>query len=361
MGDHELYLHLLNTFPPFGPKRIGLLMNFFSSPKLAFEADLTDLVTAGLDQKIAEKFLAHRSQIRKDEQENLLNSEGIQILSLKDARYPMLLKEIPDPPPILYIKGKIQDENSLMLAVVGTRKISTYGRLALSQILPQLIESGVIVVSGMAFGIDSEAHKLALELHKPTVAVLASGLDEKSLYPKDHQFLAMRILENNGSLISEYPPKTPAFKQNFVARNRVISGLAKGVLIVECGLNSGSLITANFALDQNRPVYAVPGPIYSHESQGTNNLLKQGAVCTTSSTDILQDWNIEQSIGPTLPLPENEIESKILTLLQKNPLGLDELSLQSGLESSKVSSAITILELKGYIKGAGGGKYVKTR
>jgi DNA processing protein len=168
-------------------------------------------------------------------------------------------------------------------------------------------------------------------------------------------------LDSGGLLLSEYPISTPAYKQNFIARNRIISGMSSGTLIVECGLKSGSLITAKYALEQNRPLYAVPGPVYSPESAGPNNLLKMGAIAVTEAQDILNDLNLSEVKIPELPLPENPIESKLLSYLSKKPFQMDELITLSEFSSSQINTTLTLLELRGYIKNIGGSQYVKIR
>ena len=253
--------------------------------------------------------------------------------------------------------------DEVCMAVVGTRKVTTYGLSVIPDLVDPLVEAGITIVSGMAFGVDSQAHQRAILKKARTVAVLGGGLDDKSLYPKHHQLLAQEILDCGGALLSEYPPGTPNFKQNFVARNRIISGLSLGTLVVECDLDSGSLITARHALDQNRQVYAVPGPIYSEMSKGPNNLLKMGAKAVSEAKDILEDLNLK-----TLPLEidsrkilgQNPTENKLLEIIGKQPVGVNEIIRVSGLDAGEVSSALTFLEIKGYIRNLGGQQYVRS-
>jgi DNA processing protein len=189
-SKNSLFLHLLNTFPPFGPKRITKLCNYFASPEQAFYASLSELVQCGFEQTLIEKFLAHKDKLNIEQEQTLLEQHNIGLLSPADKTYPTLLREIPDQPPILYYKGNLLPQNALILAVVGTRRITTYGKLVLPQILTPLLRAGLTIVSGMAFGVDAESHHLAIKAQKPTVAVLGSGLDDRALYPKDHQLLA---------------------------------------------------------------------------------------------------------------------------------------------------------------------------
>jgi DNA processing protein len=216
----------------------------------------------------------------------------------------------------------------------------------------------------MAFGVDSEAHKQSILKNQRTIAVLGGGLDDKSLYPKHHQLLAQEILDAGGALVSEYPIGTPNFKQNFVARNRIISGLSVATVVIECDLESGSLITAKHALDQNRTVFAVPGPIYSEMSKGPNNLIKMGAKLVTEANDILEDLNLK-----TLPEQKNiqlnfgdtPEETAVLKLLSKNPININAIIKETKLEPGQVTSALIFLEMKGRVRNLGGQQYILSR
>ena len=360
----SLYLHGLNLLPQFGPARLNLLSKRFDSFQKAFEASEKQLLAAGIDGEIIKIFLALRDKINLSDETSKLEKESINILSFRDESYPKLLLEIPKFPPILYYKGVMDYSDELCVAVVGTRQITNYGRAVIPQLVEPLVDAGVVIVSGMAFGVDSAAHEIAVKKGRRTIAVLGGGLDEKSLYPKHHALLAQRILDAGGALLSEYPIGTPNFKQNFVARNRIISGLCVGTIIIECDLESGTLITAKHALDQNRSIYAVPGPIYSPQSQGPNNLLKMGAKPMTSANDILEDLNLET-------LPEQQIaqnsfgdtkeESAVLKLLSFEPVIINELIKNSGLPASAITSALTFLEMKGRVKNLGGQQYILSR
>lgn len=361
LNTELFYLHLLNTFSKFGPKRLQLLLNSLGTASRAFRASESELLKAGFEQKLISEFFAHKLTINEEAEREQLHKLEISLLGTQSINYPLLLKEIPLPPPLLYCKGTLPEANAVYLAVVGTRKTTQYGRLVVERLLPPLVNSGLVVVSGLAFGIDEISHKVSVTHNMPTVAVLGSGLDDSSFYPKDHALLAKQIIDAGGALLSEYPPGTPAFKQNFVARNRIISGMSLGTLIVECSQNSGSLITAHHALDQNRPLYAVPGPIYSESSSGPNNLLKQGAIPVTCAEDILADLNITTESKATLPLPTNEKESKILKCLMGPPKTIDEIIVETALTSSEVSTTLVFLELRGHIKSIGSGQYTKTR
>ena len=362
--NESLYLHGLNLLPQFGPARLGLLAKRFSTFAEAFNANRQQVVNAGLDEEVVDKFLQLRPTINLREEEEKLNRENIKLLNFRDKHYPKLLLEIPKPPILLYYKGLMEMPDELCIAVVGTRMISNYGRMVTPQLVEPLVDCGCVIVSGMAFGVDSAAHNIAVKKNSRTIAVLGGGLDEASLYPKDHAYLAKQILDAGGALISEYPIGTPNFKQNFVARNRIISGLSIATLVIECDLKSGTLITAQHALDQNRQVYAVPGPIYSQQSLGPNNLIKMGAKLVTEANDILSDLNLktlpQEKTAQTI-FGETKEETALLKLLGHEPVIINELIKQSGLSASAVGSTLTFLEMKGKVKNLGGQQYVLAR
>jgi DNA processing protein len=360
----SLYLHGLNLLPQFGPARLSLLAKRFEKFQDAFLASENQLAAAGIDQEIAKNFTAFREKINLEQEAEKLDKEQIKILSFRDTSYPKLLLEIPKFPPILYYKGRMDSADELCIAVVGTRMISNYGRTIIPGLVEPLVDAGAIIVSGMAFGVDSAAHEVAVKKGRRTIAVLGGGLDEKSLYPKHHALLAKEIIDTGGALLSEYPIGTPNFKQNFVARNRIISGLSVATIIVECDLQSGTLITAKHALDQNRTVYAVPGPIYSLTSRGPNNLIKMGAKLITEANDIFQDLNLadlpQQKTAQAI-FGDTKEESVLLKLLNFEPVIINELIKQSGLEAGAVTSALTFLEMKGKVRNLGGQQYVLSR
>lgn len=360
--DDTIFLHCLNLFPKFGPKRLQILANYFPTFEEAFRAPAAELLAAGLDNTSIETFVQFRTTISPEAEFSRLEESNIQLLAWGSDQYPELLTQIPTPPILLYYRGTLPRPDAIMVAAIGTRKITTYGRSVVPQILPELINAGISIVSGLAFGVDALAHTQAVAMHRPTIAVLGSGIDDKSLYPKEHALLADQIVHAGGCLMSEYPPGTPGFKQNFIARNRIISGLSIGTLIIECNLKSGSLITAQYALDQNRRVYAIPGPIYANESRGPNNLIKMGAQLVTEAADILQDLNITPELETETHLSaENPTEAIILGILNTSPLSADGLIKQSGLDAATVTTTLTFLEMKGSIKNIGAQQYIRIR
>lgn len=276
-----------------------------------------------------------------------------------DSRYPALLANISDPPGRLYCRGNLALLDSFAVAVVGTRNVSDYGRQAARDIAGVLAGAGVTIVSGLALGVDAIAHRAALDASGATIAVLGSGVDDATLGPPTNRRLAAEILAHAGLIVSEYPAGYPADKWTFPMRNRIISGLCRGTLVVEADRKSGSLITATQALDQNRDVFAVPGSIYWPRSVGTNWLIGQGARLVMHAGDILECYKLRQ-----VPLPEqasstgDPAQERILALLrQQGPTQLDAIIAASDLQPSRVMAAVSLLELKDIIRHHGAGVY----
>lgn len=290
---------------------------------------------------------------------NLLSNQ-VHIISLWDDAYPAQLRTIHDPPALLYVRGHLPAQRCC--AIVGSRQATAEGTRFAREIAGSLARHTICVVSGLARGIDTAAHVGAIAGEGCTIAVLGCGIDR--IYPAENRKVFHKIVEH-GAIISEYPPGTPPLAGHFPARNRIISGLSEGVLIVEAAHNSGSLITADFALQQGRDVYAAPGSAYSAHSQGTLDLLKQGAILTTGAGDILDNFNIvTPSISPPAP-PKydrsrlNEKQKKLLDLLLPTPLHLDQLAQQSGLTPMDVSAIVLHLELEGLASSLPGGRYIR--
>lgn len=276
------------------------------------------------------------------------------MLKLKPAKLPEPLLNLPQPPSRLFVSREGLDEimGRPRLAIIGSRKATTYGRAVTSKFAAELAKQGVVIVSGLALGVDSIAHASALEAGGLTVAVLPAGLDK--IYPRSHHQLAQRIIQADGLLVSEYPPNTEPRRENFIARNRIIAALSEGVLITEAAQNSGSLHTARFALELGLPVLCVPGPITSNLSAGTNNLIKAGATPVTSAEDVVNalNWKLEE-------LPAREItaatepERIILELIHSGISDGHDILDQSGLEAAAFNQALTMLEITGRIRPLG--------
>ena len=270
-------------------------------------------------------------------------------IAFGEKNYPPLLKKIVNPPKLLYVRGNILAKENCF-AIVGTRRCTPYGKQIAREIAIDLAEAGLTIVSGFASGIDAEAHKAVIERRKRTIAVLGTGLDEKSIYPKSNLKLVKRILENGGALISEFPPKTHGTKYTFVQRNRIISGLSLGVLVVEARMKSGALITANYAISQKRKLFAIPGPIYSQTSKGCNHLIKNGAKLVGEANDILKELNLPALSNKKVIVGENLEENLILEALKEGALDVEKIIEKTKLPAAKVLTTLSILEIKGKIK-----------
>lgn len=338
--------------------KVRALLDHFGGLESAWHADALDLRQAGLDRRALTNLLKLRSQLDLDAEMDKLAQQGIKALTWNDPDYPRHLLQIPDPPPVLYARGQLTDEDEWAVAIVGTRRASAYGRNVTQRLAFDLAVNHVTIVSGLARGIDSEGHRAALKAGGRTIAVLGCGLDV--IYPPEHRNLAREILAN-GAIISEYPLGTRPEASNFPPRNRIISGLSLGVLVVEAGLKSGALITADYAADQGRDVFAVPGNLFVRCSVGTNRLIQDGAKLVMGAEDILEELNlmmIAQQVEVRAVVPETETEALLLQYLSLEPVHVDEISLQAGLPIAEVTSNLALMELKGMVRQAGGMNYV---
>jgi len=281
----------------------------------------------------------------------------IKEITIEDKNYPQLLKEIKNPPKKLYFLGKIFPKENCF-AIVGTRKCSNYGKEVAYKTASQLSEAGLTIVSGLAPGIDTIAHKATIERKGRTIAVLGTGLDRKVIYPKSNLRLIDKILEYGGAIISEFEPKTHGTKYTFPQRNRIISGLSLGVLVVEARMKSGALITANYAKEQGRKIFAVPGSVFSQTSKGCHFLIKNGAKLVEDAKDILEELGIKK-----FKARKKEIEGRtpeeilILEVLKEGALDIEKIIEKTKLSPSKVACTLSILEIEGKIKNLGGNTY----
>ena len=281
----------------------------------------------------------------------------IRILKMEDKNYPKLLKEIKEPPKVLYYRGELNPGDQCF-AIVGTRRCSDYGKQVALEMAGDLAEAGLIIVSGLAPGIDTFSHATTVERGKRTIAVLGTGLDEKTIYPQSNLKLAQRILETGGCLISEYPPGTPGSKFTFPQRNRIISGLSLGVLVVEAKEKSGALITADWAKKQGRKIFAIPGPIHSLNSKGCHYLIKhEVAKLVENANDILKELNLPPTTRPGGVEGENEEENLILKALEEKALYVDKIIEKTKLSAASIASSLAILEIKGKVRNLGNNVY----
>ena len=344
-----------------GPMKFRALLNHFGDLEEAWRADARELKEAGLDKRALVSFMNMRSTISLDGEMEKIERQGVKVLTWDDPAYPPRLLNIYNPPPVLYVKGDILDGDQWAVAVVGTRGATVYGKEAARQIAGGLARNGLTIVSGLARGIDSEAHRAALDAGGRTIAVLGSGVD--IIYPAESRRLAQTVVER-GAMVSEYAMGTQPEAGNFPPRNRIISGLSLGVVIVEAGERSGALITADFALEQGREVFAVPGNIFRKKSMGANKLIQQGAKPVLSVEDILEELNltmVSQQAEVRAIVPENETEAALLEYITADPVHVDEIGQKSGLPIAQVSSTLALMELKGMVRQVGGMNYVLAR
>lgn len=358
MAGRERYYVGFNLVRGIGPARLRMLIEAFGDVERAWHAPAEALARVGLDRRSLENLLETRARVDLDREVRRVAAVGAHILTWEDEGYPKLLAEIPDPPPVLYVRGELKPEDGWAMAVVGTRRASTYGREVTRRLVTVLAQSGVTIVSGLARGIDAVAHQAALEAGGRTIAVLGCGID--LVYPPEHRELARRIAAQ-GVLVTEYPPGTPPEPGNFPPRNRIISGLSLGILITEAGRDSGALITADYAAEQGRDVFAVPGSILSAGSAGTNRLIQDGAKPVLDAADILQELNltmVAEQKEARQALPTTETEALILAHLSAEPVHVDDLTRVVGLPVAQVTSTLALMELKGMVRQVGGMKYV---
>jgi DNA processing protein len=354
MAEDNFYWLALGLVPGVGSILIKRLLDRFKTPEAVFRAPIKELLKIeGLGAKVAGEIQRGPLEEGVRREFSLLEEVGGKVITLKDDDYPKRLKDIYDPPALLYMRGELRSEDELAIAIVGSRKTSPYGRWFTEKIGQELALHGITVVSGMARGIDSVAHKGALQGGGRTIAVLGCGVDV--IYPSENRNLFYQIIER-GAVLSEFPMGSPPEGGHFPRRNRIISGLSLGAVIVQASAKSGSLITAGYALEQGREVFAVPGNVGAEGSRGTNRLIKEGAKLVDSTEDILEEilpqWKRGKETTPPAgtPVPDLSGEEKALyTLLGETPLHIDAIIRETQLDPGKVSSLLLNLELKGLI------------
>jgi len=363
MSDTKYWVGF-TLIPGIGRVRFSRLEHHFGKLERAWQASATELEMAGLDNRSIESVISNRPKISLDDEMAKLERYKVTVLTIKDKAYPFRLKEIYEPPPVIYVRGNLTPEDDLSVAVVGTRRPTFYGREVSEQIAGDLARNRITIISGLAKGIDATAHRAALDSGGRSIAVFGCGLD--IVYPRDHVKLARQIMEN-GALISEFPLGTTPRRENFPRRNRIMSGLSLGVLVVEAGEVSGALITAGHALEQNREVFAIPGSVLSAASRGTNRLIQDGAKLVSGANDILEELNLTMAVKQIEVkelVPATETESIILQILRNlspEPTHIDEVGHQSRLPIATVSSALSMMELKGMVKQVGSMNYIIAR
>ncbi len=358
LSDPDLPFWLaFNRVKGIGPARFKLLYEAFGDARTAWAASMADWQEAGLDTRTAQALEQQRRRITPDAEVERLVRLRVGVVRLVDADYPRLLREAPAPPPVLYVRGALRVEDDLAIAVVGTRRVSAYGRQITEQLVTGLASQGVTIVSGLARGVDTVAHNAALAAGGRTIAVQGCGPD--LVYPPENAKLAARIVEEwGGAIITEYAPGVQPEAGNFPARNRIISGVSRAVLVTEAPADSGALITARFAGEQGRDVMAVPGNVTSRSSAGANRLIQDGAKLVMEVADVLLELNphmAPQQRELRELLPTDEVEAKLVTLLREagDAQHIDDLCRASGLPTAQVSGALVMLELKGLARLVG--------
>lgn len=359
--DKKKYWIGFNLIKGIGAVRLQGLIAAFGDLETAWKADSASLGEAGLGSKLIERVIQGRENIDLDQVWEKIENQGIKILTWQDEEYPARLREIDQPPPVLYVRGEYLQDDLFAVALVGTRRVTAYGRQITEEIAAFLAANGITVISGLARGVDVIAHQTSLKAGGRTIGVLGSGVDK--IYPPEHRALAEQMMQR-GAVISDYAPGTPPDASNFPPRNRIISGLSLAVVVVEAGETSGALITAEFAAEQGREVFAVPGSILAPQSKGTNRLIQNGALPLLNAGDLMQALDLTrvgEQKSARKALPADETETRLLNVLGGEPLHVDEIRNQAGLPIEKVSATLALMELKGMVRQVGGMNYVAVR
>ncbi len=359
--NEKRYWVAFNLVRGIGAVRLQGLIQHFGDAASAWRGEPEDLRAAGLGGKVLDRLLEVRSSLDVNTLWDRIAAQGIEVITWPDERYPRRLKEIEQPPPVIYMRGSLQSEDDFAVAIVGTRRVTPYGRQVTEELAAYLAGNGITVVSGLARGVDAVAHSAALRAGGRTIGVLGSGVDR--IYPPENRALAEQVIAS-GAILSDYPVGTAPDASNFPPRNRIISGLSLAVVVIEAGETSGALITAGFAAEQGREVFAVPGSILAPQSKGTNKLIQSGALPLLSAQDLLQALNLTRAGAQRSArqiLPADEVEKQLLQALGSEPLHVDELRSQTGLPVEKVSAALVMMELKGMVRQVGAMNYVAVR
>jgi DNA processing protein len=359
--DPRRYWIAFTLVKGIGSVRFRSLLDYFGQADTAWNASAGALRQAGLSSKIIQNLIEVRTNISLEKVWQRIQDLGISVLTWEDESYPRRLMEIDQPPPVLYVRGEIRPEDEWSVAVVGTRRVTAYGRQIAEEVAVTLARNGVTVISGLARGVDAIAHQAALEAGGRSLAIMGNGVDR--IYPPENRRLAEQII-SRGALVSDYPPGTPPDASNFPPRNRIISGLSLAVVIVEAGDTSGALITASFAADQGREVFAVPGNITAPQSKGTNRLIFNGARPLLDPREVLEVLELTmvyQQQEARVILPSDALEAQLYAAIRNEPLHVDEICAQTNLAIEQVTSTLALMELKGMVRQVGGMQYVGIR
>lgn len=346
--------------PYIGPATVRQLQRHFGSLERAWFADSHKL-RAALNERARNALIMRRRELDPVKVEARLHEQGVRTVTLVDDDYPFLLNEVAVPPPVLFYRGEFLEQDRHAIAIVGTRKVSPYGREVAYTLGRDLAQAGLTIVSGLARGVDGIAHRAAVEAGGRTIAVLGGGVNR--IYPHENKQLAERIT-TQGAVVSEYAPDQGADGSHFPARNRIISGLSLGVIVVEAPNRSGALITVDFAADQGRDVFAVPGGVLAHNSEGCNRILRDGARLVRSAEDVLDDLNLsrrDENQAVQQALPASEDDRRLLAVLGKEPRHIDDIAALASLSVSDASAQLLTLELQGHVRNAGAQHYTLAR
>lgn len=362
MSDERAYWLGFSLVPGIGVQRANDLKRTFGSLEAAWRAPEREFAPLRLPGFVIAHLLKYRQIFDLEAEIRKIERLGAELLTLDDANYPYLLRAITNPPMVLYVQGELTAQDSRALAIVGTRKATKLARDIARDFASELASNGVTIVSGLAQGIDYEAHQGALDVQGRTIAVLGSGIDV--IYPRQHTQLAKAIIAN-GALVTEFPPGTPPEAANFPRRNRIVSGISQGVLVVEAPLRSGALITATAAGEQGRDVFAIPSSLNNTMGHGCNRLIQDGAKLVMETADIMSDLQPATETRQTRMIAEqisadSPLEAKVLTYLQGDPAHVDDIARQSGLPVSEVLGILTLLELKGLAQSVAPMQYCGT-
>ena len=359
--DSRIYWVALNLVNGIGAVRFRALVQYFGDPQAVWEAPDAALRASALPQKVIDELLLIRNKIDLSLLSEQIEASQSELLTWEDEAYPRRLKQIDNPPPVLYVRGALNSSDDWAVAVVGTRRITPYGQQVAEMVGSFLARNGVTVVSGLAMGVDTIAHRAALDAGGRTIAVLGSGVD--NIYPAQNRKLAAEMMER-GAVLSDYPLGTRPDRGNFPARNRIISGLSLATVVIEAGERSGALITARFAAEQGREVFSVPGKIFAPQSKGANELIRKGAHPLLAPEDLLEALNLslvtEQQTARVV-LPADATEAAIFNILGHEPMHIDEIGQQAHLPIDRVSAALALMELKGMVRQLGQMQYVAAR
>ena len=361
MPDEKKYWIGFNLVRGIGSVRFQQIQAFFGDLSNAWQAPAEAFRAAGLPEKSVENLVRLRTETDLDQLYESILAQDISVLIPSEPEYPRLLREINQPPPVLYVRGSLTPADDFSVAMVGTRKVTPYGKQIARDTSTFLAGHGLTIVSGLARGVDALAHQHALKAGGRTIAVLGSGVDV--IYPPEHRKLAEAIIEN-GAIISDYPIGTKPEGVNFPPRNRIISGLSLATIVVEAGERSGALITAEFAVEQGRDVFAVPGNVFSPMSHGTNRLIQDGAYAMISPQNVLDGLGlaqVDEFQAARQTLPADTTEAKILQVLDFEPVHVDEICHAADLAVETVTAALTMMELKGMVQHVGGMRYTAIR